>query len=256
MNDETVIKLVIAGICSVVLLYVGVIALAIIVPLALVAWIVDQFFQAKYNKKLEEHRNGAGLTVVPEVTLYTEKGDDGVPLIAWDSKLLEGCSIEIYRLAGEAGTSIYDIREKGALIFVTSKSTVETDDDVIEDYDAPMGTVFYVPIMTGNKSEERACGYSSYSFNSTLRFVKKVQPFEARGHGVKFRRVEAESIAITDERSSVVRLKDEILKDIKKSKADEAELDEAINLITQDDGLTENEKAIAIEKLESQFEPN
>lgn len=256
MDNEAVIKLVAVTICVAILLAVGIYAAIVIVPLFVGSWTIDQFFKSKYNKKLEVHRAKASLTQEPLISLHAELSSEGFPLLAWDSNLLTGCSIEIYRMVGKAGVSLTDIRENGVLVLTSPKPSVETEEDVFEDYDAPVGTLYYVPVMTGNRTEERVCDYKSFSFNTVLRFVKKSHPFDQRGHSVNVRRQEIQVEVIEDQRTPIARLKDEILKDIKKRKADEAELDEAINLITQDDGLTENEKAIAIEKLESQFEPN
>lgn len=257
MQQETAVKVAFFGIGAVLLVYAGLIALMVIVPIVVIAWIADFICKQQYNKALKDWRSHNGLEVVPQASLEVREDDDGTPFFGWDAVLPKGCYLEIYRMTQEVGPSASRVRETGVLLLTTQKERMDGETDIFYDLSAPEGMLYYVPVITGEREDQRACEYASGSFSSKLKFITKRQSLDKRGHSVVLHRTPAEEMPLTlpDNRSEIARNRDDILQAIETRKAEEQELDNAIAAIRNDDRFSDEEKDFAIAQLESRYEP-
>ncbi len=245
-----------AKMAVIVAIVIGVIALGYVIvfavaPIFVLASIIDFGFRQKYNGKLDAARGSSALDQGPNILRFEARMHEGRVAIAWFAELPNGAQLDIYRLTGSGGGSSSEIAARGTCVLSTARELTSDASEVFYDDGLPFGTYFYVPVASGLQIKKEPLPYSFLSFARDLQYITRKSRVAVRGEASRVQFEQEEPIALPDTRDPASKLKDEVLEVIKGRKKLDAELDAAIIKIKQDNDLTDDEKAEAIELMET-----
>lgn len=246
--------LTLAGITGLVLA-VGAVAVFVVVPLFVIALIIDSLMRSSYNRKLKAYEAGAGKAVSePAISSFDTRYHEGQVLVGWLVELPEGTKLEIFRRSPGMNDADGGALDLGTCIHSTGNEYTYSKDDLFIDHEAGEGVHVYTPVIEGQHVVKTPIPYSLFNFMTRLEFTSRKLPISARGNSVRLVVPgQIEEKAIVDHRDDATRLADDILGVIAERKQRENSLDLAIARIRDDASLSDDEKEEAIELLETRI---
>lgn len=245
-----------------------VVAIGVFVAVGVVA---DLICRPIYARNLEEYKKSTGnnLSKVAAINnfsvdcLYKYEYLEKFPIVIWDAVIPNNMMLEIYRM--DYPSKDYDeANEDGVLVLSTKQEYCWPDksdvqkfvDNVVYDRAALEGTHYYSAFIVGKETIVSVLPYSflSTSLNTTKRVRNRLvtsQPILCEYDLTKYDQNIEDFEEIEDQRPAAMKKKDEILAALKIERENNAAIDQAISEINADPDLTEKEKAIAIEMLET-----
>jgi len=250
-DNELTAKVAVIGAVVIGIIALGYVIIFVIAPIFVVASIIDFGFRQKYNEKLDAIRGSDELDQGPDILCFEARMHEGRIVAGWMANLPNGAQLDIYRLTGSGGGSIDEIAARGTCVLSTGREVTSDRSEVFYDDGLPHGVYYYVPVASGLRIKKDPQPYSFLSFARELQFITRKTRTAIRGEACRVDFVPEEPKALPDTRDDASKLKDEVLEVIKGRKRQDAQLDAAIAKIQQDDDLTEDEKAEAIELMET-----
>lgn len=258
MSDgEAIAKVAIALIVLVGIVAFGGFLVFVVLPVVVLVVAIDVAMRASYNGKVKRLEAVNELVEQPALRNFDVRLHEGKIVIAWMVDLPSGSSLDIYRLAHDVAGPASEVVERGLCVHSTTRDFTNDLSEVFVDRDAPYGVHFYIPVVKGYSIEKRILPYSSMSFQRDVKIRERKQAVAVRGDAVRIDyKPGATNNQIEDDRSEATRAADEIVASLLQRKQRYSDLDEAIEKIRSNPGLSEAEKREAIEILETQSEPS
>ncbi|MEJ8563289.1 hypothetical protein QTO30_20100 [Yoonia sp. GPGPB17] len=245
-----------AKIAFILAVVLGVIALGyvmvfVVAPLLLLAVIIDFGMRQSYNAKLVKVIEQSDLNEVPHIHSFEARMVDQQVLIAWIADLPNDSHLEIYRVSGHGGGSVGDLEARGVCIHSTTREVTGSKDELFIDMGVAEGLHFYVPVVSGRSVEREPLPYQFLGFSKEVQFRTRRRNVVLRGEAFAVNVAPAVVAALSDTRDLPSRIADDVKVQIKQSRQFAANLNDAIAGIMSDDDLTEDEKQLAVELLET-----
>lgn len=250
-DNELAAKMAVIGAVVIGIVALGYVIVFAIAPIFVVASIIDFGFRQKYNEKLDAIKGSDELDQGPNILRFEARMHEGRIVAAWFAELPNGSQLDIYRLTGSGGGSIDEIAARGTCVLSTGREVTSNPSEAFYDDGLPHGVYYYVPVASGLRIKKDPLPYSFLSFARELHFITRKSRVAVRGEACRVDFAPEEPKALPDTRDDASKLKDEVLEVIKGRKRQDAELDAAILKIHEDDDLSEDEKAEAIELMET-----
>lgn len=235
---------------------IGTIALGYVIvfavaPIFVVASVIDFGFRHSYNEKFAAIQGSDELDQGPGIMAFEARLIHGRVAIGWLVDLPGDAHLDIYRLTGSGGGSIDEIVARGTCMYSTGREYTDETSEGFYDDGLAYGTYYYVPVVSGMRIKKDPVSYSFLSFARELHFITRKTRVAVRGEAVRVDVAASEPIALPDGRDDAAKLADEVLEQFQARKKFDAELDAAISRIRDSDELSEEEKAEAIELMET-----
>ena len=253
-DQEAFAKITIAILFVVGVVALGYLVIFVLVPLFVLAAVIDFFIRQSYNRKLEEARRASDLVTRPKIHDFDARFHEGRVVIAWLVDLPGDAVMDIYRVEGSGSGSIADIEARGTCIHTTKLEFTDNMEQMLVDVGLPEGTYYYVPVLSGLVVEKEPLPYSFLDFATQVQFSQRRNRCCFRGDAVAVTVADDKPQALPDLRDEAHRLADNILEEFRGRKKRDADLDAAISRIRVSSDLTETEKQAAIELLETRAE--
>ena len=229
----------------------GYVVVFVIVPAFLLAAVIDFGMRQSYNAKLVQVRHGADLHEMPHIHSFDVRMLDQQVMIAWIADLPNGSHLDIYRMTEHGGGSVSEIEARGLCIHSTTRERTNSKDELFIDVGLPDGTYFYVPVVSGLSVEREPLPYHFFDFAREVQFRTRRTNVVLRGEAVAMIVAPDAVDVIPDQRNLPTRIADDVKAHIKQRRQFTADLDDAIAQIMSDDDLSEHEKQLAVELLET-----
>lgn len=245
-----------AKMAVIVAVVIGVIALGYVIvfaiaPIFVVASVIDFGFRHKYNEKLDAIQGSDELDQGPRIHSFDARMHEGRIIIGWMTDLPGDAYLDIYRVTGSGGGSVSEIAARGECILSTGREVTQDMSELFVDEDLPQGSYFYVPVVSGLRITKEPLSYSFLGFMREVQFITRKTRVAIRGEAVRVDVAPTEPIALPDARDPAAKLADEVLEQFQARKKFDADLDAAIDRIRENSDLTDEEKAEAIELMET-----
>lgn len=250
-NNELAAKLALTVAVLVGIVALGSVIIFAVAPIFVAASIIDFFYRQKYNEKLDAIKGSDELDQGPSIKSFDARLHEGRVIVAWFVDLPGNAQLDVYRLTGTGGGAIEEIVARGTCVISTGREMTENMSEAFYDDGLPEGVYYYVPVASGMRIKKEPISYSFLSFARELQFSTRRRQVTVRGEAVAVHVADARPKALPDTRNDVTRLADDVLAQFESRKKFDAELDAAIARITESSDLTEEEKAEAIELMET-----
>ena len=244
----------VAGFVVMGIVALGYLVVFVLVPLFVLAAVIDFFMRQSYDRKLADLRGAPDLITGPKIHDFDARFHEGRVIIAWRLDLPGDAMLDIYRVEGSGGGSVADIEARGTWLHTTQLERSNTIEQAYEDFGLPDGTYSYVPIVSGLVVEKEPLPYHFLSFATQVQFSQRRNRRTFRGEAVTVTISEDKPEVLPDLRDEAHKLADDILEEFRGRKKRDADLDAAISRIRESTELTETEKQAAIELLETRSE--
>lgn len=230
---------------------IGYLVVIVVLPLFLLGALIDYGMRRSYNKKLAEVRRSPDLIKGPVIHDFEARFVDGEVLIAWFCDLPGDAALEIYRIVGPAGGAISEMGDRALCIHTTGRELTNNRDEVFIDPGLEPGRYSYVPVVSGLVVEKEPIEYSFFDFAPKVQFIQRKNRRKLRGEASVVDVPSQKVQALPDERDAATKMADDVLTHLRERKKFDSEIDAAIDRIKASHDLTEDEKAEAIELIET-----
>lgn len=250
-DGEVNVKLAVIAASIVGIIAVGFLMLYVIIPVFLLASVIDFVMRQGYNTKLAAVQSQGDVSEGPEIHSFDARVVDGEVMIGWLVDIPGDGQLDIFRVSDHGGGSIDDLAARGVCIHSTAHDFTNTRDELFLDAGVPDGTYFYVPVVSGLLVEKEPLPYSFLDFASEVQYRTRRKRIRARGEAVLVEVAPQVVEQLPDLRDAPSRIADDVMSAIRSRRKFDADLDAAISRIESDSDLSEDEKQEAVELLET-----
>lgn len=229
---------------------IGYLAVVFVLPVFLVAAVIDYRIRQSYNKKLAAVTGSRDLITGPYIHDFEARFVDGDVLIAWCCDLPGNSVLEIYRVEGMAGGSLSSLGDRAVCIHSTGVELTNNRDMLVVEKGLTPGCYSYIPFVEGLVVEKEPLPYSFFDFSTEVKFLRRKKTKRLRGEASVVDVPDPRAMALPDDRDPATKIADDVLAHFRERKKFDADIDAAIARIEASDDLTDAEKQEAIELIE------
>lgn len=255
MENDDIVKIVVAVIILIGVMALGGLIIFYVLPVFVVGFIINFFMKSSYDEKLKQVKAGGAIFVGPQLHEFDAWVLDGDPVVTWKASLPSGARLEIFRMQDQVYGTVAEVEEHGTCIHSLTGAGSILNEGHLNDHDAPNGTLFYVPIISGMVIEKKPLDYHFFDFSREVQYSERKNAMAACGNAIRVRNLEVmyEPLGLPDDRDDVAKMAEGILQSFAERKTLNTQLDREIEKINQSDELSDAEKREAIEYLETRI---